>query len=446
MPTTTIAALLPLAALLHPTVQPRNSRTITACEYEAKNPVVKALGQFLPDFGGNKAEAAPSNPLLDEINWAAPKQRGLSTTEMAYALDAGLREREWFVTGRGLPGLFSDSFTFSDPDVKLDGIEPYCRQVSRLFNQETSRAEVVCCAATSENVITVVWRNSGGINIGPGVSIKPYIVTTTLKTDPSDGGLICFQEDEFAIPGWDILISALLPQLRSLPFLAPEAPPVEVLATQYDQVTCKPLAASSTGSTSSKKSVDEDIDPATKSVWFATELFGQIAAKLNPPPPPPPTDPPPKDLDESIDRLVADYAGTEEDPRPYFLTGRMDVALYDPDCEFADPFVAFNGRQRFVDNLQNLAGGFITESSTRTLDSSVDRGDPSNGVPPTYTTKLMVKLRLGLPWSPVLAWPWGVKHVFDAESGLIVQHIESWDVSGSEGVRQLLSAGAEKRV
>ena len=41
---------------------------------------------------------------------------------------------------------------------------------------------------------------------------------------------------------------------------------------------------------------------------------------------------------------------------PYFLTGAMDAALYDPDCEFADPFTSFRGRDRFVANLENLAG------------------------------------------------------------------------------------------
>ena len=122
----------------------------------------------------------------------------------------------------------------------------------------------------------------------------------------------------------------------------------------------------------------------------------------------------------------------------------MDVALYDEQCEFADPFVAFRGRDRFVANLENLAGGFITESSTRTLDSSIERGDA--GVPPTYTTRLLVKLRLGLPWSPVLAWPWGVEHVFDPATGLVVRHLESWDVSPQEGIRQLVSPGAGRKV
>jgi hypothetical protein len=103
--------------------------------------------------------------------------------------------------------------------------------------------------------------------------------------------------------------------------------------------------------------------------------------------------------------------------------------------------VAFKGRQRFQDNLSNLAGGFITDSSTRVLSSSLDAGDAASGVPPSYSTKLMVKLQLGLPWRPVLAWPWGVRHVFDRETRQIVQHAESWDVSAATGVRMLFTPG-----
>ena len=196
------------------------------------------------------------------------------------------------------------------------------------------------------------------------------------------------------------------------------------------------------------KSPVEDVDLATKSVWYATEAFGNIAAALRPPPPPPSETEmgSPRDLTEATRRLEADYEGTPEDPRPYFLTGRMDVALYDEDCEFADPFVSFRGRDRFVANLENLSGGFITESSTRVLSSETATGDAASGVPPTFTTKLLVKLRLGLPWEPVLAWPWGVTHVFDPDTGLIVRHLESWDVGAQEGVRQLLTGGKGKTI
>ena len=56
----------------------------------------------------------------------------------------------------------------------------------------------------------------------------------------------------------------------------------------------------------------------------------------------------------------------------------------------------------------------------------------------------MVKLRLALPWSPVLAWPWGVEHVLEERGDgtvVVVRHLESWDVSAGEGVRQLFRAG-----
>ena len=94
------------------------------------------------------------------------------------------------------------------------------------------------------------------------------------------------------------------------------------------------------------------------------------------------------------------------------------------------------GGKRFEDNLANLAGGFITDYSARPLSSSLE------GL--SYKTKLMVKLRLALPWSPVLAWPWGVEHVLEErDDGTVVvtRHLESWDVSAGEGVRQLFRSG-----
>jgi hypothetical protein len=187
----------------------------------------------------------------------------------------------------------------------------------------------------------------------------------------------------------------------------------------------------------------QEASVATKGVWFATELVGKAAALVRPAPaePPPPAGEAPTSLDEAIRRLESDYAGTEDDPRAYFLTGVMDEALYDEQCEFADPFVSFKGRQRFVDNLSNLAGGFITDASTRMLQASAQPHDATAGTPPSFKTKLLVKLQLGLPWRPVLAWPWGVEHVFDPDSMLIVKHVESWDVSAAEGVRQLLRPG-----
>lgn len=44
---------------------------------------------------------------------------------------------------------------------------------------------------------------------------------------------------------------------------------------------------------------------------------------------------------DAVTRLKADF------DRFYFVTGQMDLDLYEEDCTFADPFVAFQGRQRF---------------------------------------------------------------------------------------------------
>ena len=121
-----------LAVLPRTCVTPRLCASLRMAEdgYEAKNPLISLLGKFLPQKpGSGAAESSPPADPLDSINWDAPKQRGLGLEAMAERLDAGLREREWFVTGRALPELFSERYAFSDPDVSLSGIQQYCRQV-----------------------------------------------------------------------------------------------------------------------------------------------------------------------------------------------------------------------------------------------------------------------------------------------------------------------------
>ena len=188
-------------------------------EYNATNPAVKLLGNFLP----NRNENDPQNDPLDSIEWSKPKA-SLTLEQMCDTLEEGLRNREWFVTGRALPELFSDDFAFQDPDVQLRGIEQYSRQVRRLFDQSTARAEIISCNLDGEErLIRVVWRLSGSVNLLGGVHLKPFVVTTRLSVDAT--GLINFQEDEFSIPGYDILLSAFFPVLR--PWLAPAAPPLD---------------------------------------------------------------------------------------------------------------------------------------------------------------------------------------------------------------------------
>jgi hypothetical protein len=74
--------------------------------------------------------------------------------------------------------------------------------VNKLFDQETARAEIISSKVkpTEPFTITVAWRLSGGVKIGPGLQIKPYVVYTDFKVSPATG-LIVFQEDKFDIPG-----------------------------------------------------------------------------------------------------------------------------------------------------------------------------------------------------------------------------------------------------
>lgn len=159
---------------------------------------------------------------------------------------------------------------------------------------------------------------------------------------------------------------------------------------------------------------DQRLDPITKASWYAVEVFGKVfASKRQASETQPWTKQPPSSLTDTLQRIQVD------NERAYFLSGEVDELIYDPDCMFADPFVSFTGRKRFVENLANL-GSFITNYSAKPL-----RYEVAGYV---VDTKFMVKLELNLPWKPVLAWPWGVRCEINPENNLIVLHKESWDI------------------
>ena len=178
--------------------------------------------------GTGDAMASKPNP-IDAIDFAAPKfapKVDLST--LAAILDYELYNKEWFVTGNVNPIYFADDFEFQDPDVQLSGIEDYARGVYKLFDQSCSRVEIISTEVNPSlgpNIITVTWRLSGKVSIGPGLTIKPYVCYSDLTVD-EDSGLIVRQEDRFSVPQWDILLSALFPFLIGKITKEP-APPVE---------------------------------------------------------------------------------------------------------------------------------------------------------------------------------------------------------------------------
>ncbi|KAL7477534.1 hypothetical protein ACHAW6_003343 [Cyclotella cf. meneghiniana] len=179
---------------------------------EYRNGITQFLSNFMQK--NPNGEEVKSDPLAD-IDFNAAKARKMSLDKLAAILDKELYEKEWFVTGRVNPVYFDDKFQFQDPDVKLTGVEEYARGVRKLFDQATSRAQIISTVVntTIPNTITVTWRLSGRVNIGPnGLPIKPYICYTDFTINEESGSVV-FQEDRFDIPGWDILLSALFPFL-----------------------------------------------------------------------------------------------------------------------------------------------------------------------------------------------------------------------------------------
>mmetsp|Transcript_1525 Transcript_1525/g.3250 ORF Transcript_1525/g.3250 Transcript_1525/m.3250 type:complete len:244 (+) Transcript_1525:222-953(+) len=176
---------------------------------------------------------------------------------------------------------------------------------------------------------------------------------------------------------------------------------------------------------------NESKNPLELASWYAVEAFGKAFGSKNS------VDGGNNQVSDSIDFTKAPSSLDEtlkriqiDNDRSYFLSGEVDRLIYDEACTFADPFVAFDGRDRFIDNLSNL-GSFITNYDAKMIKYDVE--DEGREI----VTKVMVKLELNLPWKPVLAWPWGVSYSVDPDTFLVTVHRESWDIEPLEGVKQI---------
>eukprot|EP00584_Thalassiosira_punctigera_P024024 CAMPEP_0172559262 /NCGR_PEP_ID=MMETSP1067-20121228/83239_1 /TAXON_ID=265564 ORGANISM="Thalassiosira punctigera, Strain Tpunct2005C2" /NCGR_SAMPLE_ID=MMETSP1067 /ASSEMBLY_ACC=CAM_ASM_000444 /LENGTH=253 /DNA_ID=CAMNT_0013348815 /DNA_START=75 /DNA_END=833 /DNA_ORIENTATION=- len=181
-----------------------------------------------------------------------------------------------------------------------------------------------------------------------------------------------------------------------------------------------PPASANDGDGESAGSTNKN--PLELASWYAVEAFGKaFGSKRSADDVENPVDDsidltkPPSSLEETLRRIRID------NDRSYFLSGEVDRLIYDKGCTFADPFVSFDGRDRFIDNLANL-GSFITNYDAKMIKYDAEKDGRE------VVTKVMVKLELNLPWKPVLAWPWGVLYKIDPETFLVTTHEESWDI------------------
>ena len=102
----------------------------------------------------------------------------------------------------------------------------------------------------------------------------------------------------------------------------------------------------------------------------------------------------------------------EEYQRLFWVTGEMDLSLWEEDCTFADPFSSFGGpgsAMRFKSNANNLSKllinpiGRVTEfevikdKSYKANDTSIERPADIVNIGWTFSSQLK------LPWHPILA-------------------------------------------
>jgi hypothetical protein len=166
-----------------------------------------------PQFAG--AKIATIEPSLDSIDWNAPKNVGLNTERMSDAINDGLKETQYFVTGMGRPEFFSDRFVYVDDSTgnrKLTrGFEAYCRSREQLYRQEPAvKCELVCCSVTAPHTISLLWRLSGL------QTETPKLVQSILTTDARDG---------LVVQQVDTLVQS-------------ETPSLEILQSKCDWYTC----------------------------------------------------------------------------------------------------------------------------------------------------------------------------------------------------------------
>lgn len=168
-----------------------------------------------------------------------------------------------------------------------------------------------------------------------------------------------------------------------------------------------------------------------KAAWYASEAFGWVAgflrgnrvdaSEINVPV---------YSRDSPLLRKTAmDLLREDYDYHKYFVTGTSSMEAYDSQCEFADPFVSFRGLARFRANVSNL-GAFMEDVRLKTEFSD---GPDDNSI----TANWRFRCVLGLPWRPSLSASGSTVHVFDEDTGLIVRHIENWDISAIDGLRQV---------
>ena len=136
----------------------------------------------------------------------------------------------------------------------------------------------------------------------------------------------------------------------------------------------------------------------------------------------------------------------DEYQKLFWVTGEMDLSLWEDDCTFADPFSSFGGSgsaMRFKSNANNLSKllinpiGRVTEfvvikdQSYKANDTSTERPADIVNIGWTFSSQLK------LPWHPILAASGITSHYIAKDTGKICLYKEQWKSKPWDVVKRL---------
>lgn len=183
------------------------------------------------------------------------------------------------------------------------------------------------------------------------------------------------------------------------------------------------------GEVAESKNYRKEADAFLKAVWYGAEGFGDILASFQGKKTSNRSDEKGEGTSRPIERREVLQMLRDDYDKCYFISGLGEMSAYDPNCTFADPFVSFNGVDRFKKNVGNL-GSLMQDVKLEITDWR--EGEES------VQSKWRFSCILDLPWRPRLAAAGGTTHVFDERTGKVVEHIEDWDIEPGKVVRDLL--------
>ncbi|ESQ49591.1 hypothetical protein EUTSA_v10021425mg [Eutrema salsugineum] len=137
-----------------------------------------------------------------------------------------------------------------------------------------------------------------------------------------------------------------------------------------------------------------------------------------------------RDVDDVMGILTTDYGNA------YFVTGIFTCAVYSDDCIFEDPTISFQGTDLYERNLRLLVP-FLEDASIELQNMEKSVSSQINYIRATWKLRTYLKL----PWRPLISINGSTVYELDGDFK-IVRHVESWNVSAVEAIRQIFTVNS----